>query len=113
MNDISIAIITKDEEHNITRLLASCEGFKDIVVIDSGSNDRTVEIVKAVGATCLEKQWMGFGLQKRSAVEACQHDWVLSLDADEALSSGLLTAISRLDLSDPSMVFEFRRQSHP
>ena len=112
MNNISISIITKDEERNIERLLASCEGFKDIVVIDSGSNDQTVEIANALGATCLEMQWMGFGLQKQLAVEACQYDWVLSLDADEELSSELLTAISRLELSDPSTAFEFKRKSY-
>lgn len=93
---ISVAIITRDEEANIRRCLESVTFADDIVVLDSESADRTVEIAKSLGARVFVEPFRGFGLQKRRAVELCRHDWVLSLDADEALSEPAKAALQTL-----------------
>ncbi len=84
---ISLAIIAFNEEKNIERCLRSVPFASDVVVVDSGSHDRTRELAAKAGARVFEVPWKGFRDQKRHAAELCQNDWVLSLDADEALSS--------------------------
>lgn len=83
MADLSVAIITKNEEKNLPDCLKSVSFADDIVVVDSGSTDRTVEIAKEFGCRVFVEGWKGYGLQKNSAVEKCRHTWVLLLDADE------------------------------
>lgn len=83
MADLSVAIITKNEEKNLPDCLKSVSFADDIVVVDSGSTDRTVEIAKEFGCRVFVEDWKGYGFQKNSAVEKCRHTWVLLLDADE------------------------------
>jgi len=83
---ISLVIVTLNEEKNIERCLRSVLWAQDIVVLDSGSQDRTCEIAKSLGARVFSEPWKGFGPQKRRAVELANQDWILSLDADEVLS---------------------------
>ncbi len=83
---LSLAIITLNEEANIERCIRSVPWAADIVVVDSGSVDRTVEIAERLGARVFREKWRGYRGQKIRATELCRHDWVLSLDADEALS---------------------------
>jgi glycosyltransferase involved in cell wall biosynthesis len=81
---LSVAIITFNEEENIGRTLASVKDIADeIIVVDSGSTDRTVEIAKQFGAKVFVEEWKGFAAQKNSALDKCTCDWILSLDADE------------------------------
>lgn len=68
----------------------------EVVVIDSGSTDRTPAIAKEAGARVIEQAWLGNGRQKRAAEEACRHDWLLDLDADEILTSALAAEIAAL-----------------
>lgn len=82
---LSVAIITKDEEDALPQCLRSVSFADDIVVVDSGSTDRTVEIAREHGCRVFEEQWKGFGLQKQSAIEKCANEWVLVLDADERI----------------------------
>ncbi|HEY2363014.1 MAG TPA: glycosyltransferase family 2 protein [Candidatus Angelobacter sp.] len=91
---ISVVIISYNEEANIERMLESVmplvrDGKGEIIVVDSGSTDRTVEIAESHGAKVLIEEWKGYAAQKNSAIEKALGDWILSLDADEALSSEL------------------------
>lgn len=83
---LSLVIITLDEEANIERCIRSVPWADDVVVLDSGSKDRTVEIARGLGARVFCEAWRGYRDQKARATELAAHDWVLSLDADEALS---------------------------
>lgn len=80
---LSVAIITKNEEANLRRTLESVKWADEIVVVDSGSTDRTCEIAREYGAKVFVEEWKGFAKQKNSAIEKCTGDWILSLDADE------------------------------
>lgn len=82
---ISAAIITKNEEEKLPDCLESLACIEDIVVVDSGSSDRTVEIAETFGARVFEKPWRGFSGQKQFAVDQAKYDWVLILDADERI----------------------------
>lgn len=109
---ISVATITKNEEINISRLITSCNNFHEIVIVDSGSEDSTVETAAALGAKCFFSQWRGFGLQKQSAIDSCSNDWILSLDADEEVSDALGQEITSLTLNDAAIAYEIRRVSY-
>jgi glycosyltransferase involved in cell wall biosynthesis len=91
---LSVVLITQNEERNLPRTLESVmplvrDGRGEIIVVDSGSTDRTVEIAKSYAAKVFVEKWKGFAAQKNSAIEKASMDWVLQLDADEALESGL------------------------
>jgi len=94
MNKLSVAIITKNEERNIGRCLDSVAGIADeIVVVDSGSDDRTMEICAAYDVVFKVHPFQGHIEQKNLALSLCSYQHVLSLDADEALSPQLFDAI--------------------
>lgn len=93
---ISVFIVTFNEERNIRRCLESVKFCDEIIVVDSGSGDQTVEIARSYGAKVIERAWPGFVEQKRFALEQCQHEWVLNLDADEELSPELSAEIKGL-----------------
>jgi|SRR5579872_1621593 glycosyltransferase involved in cell wall biosynthesis len=98
---LSVAVITFNEEANIGRTLASVQplvrdGRGEIIVIDCGSSDQTVEISKSHGAKIFVEPWKGYAAQKNSALEKARGDWILSLDADEELDSELQGALAEL-----------------
>jgi glycosyltransferase involved in cell wall biosynthesis len=99
MPTLSVILITRNEEANLEDCLASLEGIaQQIIVVDTNSTDRTLEIAQNYGATIIQPlDWPGFGPQKNRALDLACNDWVLSLDADErltpALRSEILTAI--------------------
>jgi glycosyltransferase involved in cell wall biosynthesis len=100
---ISAAIITLDEELNLGRCLASLRGVADeVVVLDSGSTDGTERIAREAGAVFGAQRWLGYGPQKNRAADRTAHEWVLSLDADEALSDELRESLLRLKAEQPS-----------
>lgn len=86
---VSVAVITKNEEKNIEKLLESVKDFQEIVVVDSFSNDSTVEICKRYTDRIYQKAWEGFALQKQFAIEKTTLDWVLLVDADEVVTEEL------------------------
>jgi glycosyltransferase involved in cell wall biosynthesis len=90
---LSVAIITLNEADNLARTLASVRFADEIVVVDSRSSDRTVEIARSFGAKVFSEDWKGFALQKNSAIDKCVGTWVLSLDADEELTDELQAEI--------------------
>ena len=98
---ISAAIITYNEERNISRALESLRCCDEVVVVDSGSTDRTVELATKLGARVIDSNWRGYAGQKNYASSQCEHDWVLSLDADEALSEALEGEIWQIKKNGP------------
>jgi glycosyltransferase involved in cell wall biosynthesis len=98
---ISATIITYNEERNLPRAIESLRCADEILVVDSGSTDRTVEIAEKLGARVMESPWPGYAQQKNLAAENAGHDWILSLDADESLSEALEGEIWRLKKNGP------------
>lgn len=90
---ISVCIITRNEEANLLRTLASVSWVDEVIIVDSGSTDRTCEIARGRGARVFVEEWKGFAAQKNSAIEKASSDWVLSLDADEEVSAELSESI--------------------
>src|SRR5581483_7497724 len=98
---ITATIITLNEERNVARAIESLRCCDEIVVADSGSVDRTVELAANLGARVLETPWRGYAGQKNWVSEQASHDWILSLDADEALSEELEGEIWNLKKNGP------------
>ena len=96
MEKISATIITFNEEKNIARCLKSLSFCDEIVVVDSLSTDKTVEIAKSFGAKVIDQKFLGHIAQKQLAVDNATHNWILSLDADEEISQELKENILKL-----------------
>ena len=99
--ELSVVIITKDEAHNIADALESVRWAEDLVVVDSGSTDQTVEIARRYTDRVSTHDWQGYGAQKNYATGLAAHDWVLSLDADERVTPELVSEIRALMVSAP------------
>lgn len=94
---LSVFIIAKNEADRLPYTLRSVIPWADeVIVIDSGSDDGTQDIARQMGATIVYHEWQGYGPQKVYGESLCRHDWVLNLDADEALSPPLREEISQL-----------------
>ncbi len=112
MQPVSVVIIAKNEAHILAHTLRSIRPLTDdIVVCDTGSNDATIPIAKKNGATIIEEPWQGFGATKNIANEHAVYDWILQLDADEAIDEELIQSINALDLEDEKQVFMIRRKN--
>lgn len=90
---LSVAIVCKDEEDRIRPCLESVRFADEIVVVDSGSIDRTVDIAREFTDKVMFREWTGWRDQKRWAADQCRNDWVLTLDADEVVSDELASEI--------------------
>lgn len=93
---LSVVIIAQDEEDHIVACLQSVVCVAELVVVDGGSTDRTVELARKMGAVVVERPFDGFIEQKNAAIDAARFDWVLSLDVDERLLSELIVAVTAL-----------------
>lgn len=113
MNRISACLITLNEEENLSRALASLSGIADeIVVVDSGSTDRTEEIARQHGAAFSFRMWTNYAEQKNFAAESATNDWIFSMDADEELSSALQTSLLAWKKHPPDLsVYEVARRT--
>ena len=98
---LSIAMIAMNEEANLPRTLESVKWADEIVVVDSGSRDRTIEIAKSFGAKTSYHAFGGHGEQKNVALDLCTSDWTLLLDADEVLTPELQQEIRNLLAGEP------------
>lgn len=87
---VTLLVMTCNEAHNIARCLDSVPFVDEKIVIDAGSSDATVAIAQAHGARVVHQDWLGFGAQRNFSSTLATHDWILFLDADEALSSELI-----------------------
>jgi glycosyltransferase involved in cell wall biosynthesis len=109
---LSVAIVTHNEEANLSRTLASVQWAHQIVVVDSHSTDRTAEIARSFGATVITRDWSGFADQKNFAIGQCTGEWILTLDADEELSPELQTQIREVLTSQPpATAFYLKRRN--
>lgn len=98
---ISVFIITKNEEDRIAQAINSVKDFADeVLVIDSGSDDKTIQIASELGAKVTFNQWKGYGPQKVFGESCCNNKWILNIDADETLSEELVQEIRELFEND-------------
>jgi glycosyltransferase involved in cell wall biosynthesis len=110
---ISAAIVTLNEERNIARALESLRSVDEILIVDSGSSDRTCEIARRRGARVVVEPWRGYAAQKNFAAEAAAYDWILSLDADEAVNDELEAEILELRQAGPKFqAYSMPRLAH-
>ncbi len=113
---ISAYIRTKNEERLIGEVIRAARQVADeIILVDSGSTDRTIEIAEAAGARILRCEWKGWGRQKRVAEDACKHDWLLDLDADEIVTPELAEEIHALfaNGAPPNPVYQMMMATAP
>ncbi len=97
---LSVIIIAKNEEPNIRRCLESVKFADEVIVLDSGSSDNTIAIAKEYTPHVFSTDWQGYGVQKQRALAKATSDWVLNLDADEAVSPELQHEILKAIASD-------------
>lgn len=111
--DLCVSIIVCDAERTISQTIDSVSGLaRRVVVVDSGSTDRTVSICAELGAEVVHHEWEGYGRQKQFAVELCDSEWVLCLDADESLDDELVESVRcAVEADDRSIdAFAFNRR---
>jgi glycosyltransferase involved in cell wall biosynthesis len=108
---LTAIIITRNEAANIGACLDSLAFCDERIVVDSGSDDATVELARAKGAIVAEHPWQGFGPQKNFALSQATGEWVLSIDADERVSDALGHAIIKAISTDAADGYELRRHS--
>ena len=110
---LSVAIITLNEEKNLERTLKSVQDFVDeIVIVDSGSTDRTEEIAKKFGAKFVYQKWLGYGPQRNMAIDLSSSDWVLNIDADEEISEELAKKIKAIKENSRAKVYKINFMLH-
>lgn len=113
MLPVSVVIIAKNEEHVIGNTLKSLTGLTDdTVVCDTGSTDNTIREVESAGARVVSLPWNGFGKTKNHALEYAKYDWVLFLDADEAIDEQLKNSLLSLQLNDTSIVYKIKFRNY-
>jgi glycosyltransferase involved in cell wall biosynthesis len=108
---LSAVLITRNAAAVLEPCLDSLAFADEIVVVDSASNDGTVELATRKGARVVQKEWLGFGRQKQFAVERASHDWVLCLDADERVSPQLAQSIQEALAAPASPVYRMARRN--
>lgn len=111
MPTLSVIIITKNEAINILDCISSASFADEILVIDSGSTDGTIEMAKDAGALVIQTDWPGYGQQKNRAIEAARCDWIFSLDADERITPKLQAEILEAIKLETFKVFNVPRKS--
>src|SRR5262245_51919545 len=109
--NLSAVVIARNEEGAIGACLDALAWCGEIVVVDSGSIDRTREVARARGARVMDHEWNGYGRQKNFAVSQATNDWVLCIDADEIVSPELRVAIERTLASVQFQAYEITRRN--
>jgi len=89
LHPLSVVIITKNEEKNIANAIKSAKFASEVLILDSGSEDKTCEISRKLGARVEYQSWLGFGRQKNQAISLAKNNWVMVLDADEVITPKL------------------------
>jgi glycosyltransferase involved in cell wall biosynthesis len=111
VNPLSAVLITRNAASILESCLDSLAFADEIVVVDSASTDGTPDIAARKGARVVQKEWLGFGLQKQFAVDQAKHDWVLCVDADERVSSELAASIRAALAAPASPVYQMPRRN--
>jgi glycosyltransferase involved in cell wall biosynthesis len=109
MVPVSIVIITKNEADIIARCIDMARQITDdIVIIDNGSTDETVELAFTYGCRVYKKNWDGYGANKNKGIDAAKYNWILSIDADEIPDDDLIKAIHQLNFADNDVVYDIK-----
>lgn len=109
---LSVAIITFNEEKKIEKTLKAVSDMtNDIVIVDSFSQDKTIDIAEKYGARVFSEKWKGYGAQKNSAIEKCKNKWILLIDADEVVSEDLKQELYKIVNENNDIVYEINRCS--
>ncbi len=109
---LSAILITRNVASRLEACLRSCAFADEIVIVDSGSTDATLDIARRFNAKVVQQDWLGFGRQKQFAVSQASHNWVLCIDADERVSDTLRASILK-ELEAPRFqAYEFPRRNH-
>lgn len=104
---LSVGIITYNEELRLGRTLESIKEIADeIVIVDSFSNDKTLDIAKEYGAIIIQRNWTGYGEQKNHVINNCKEDWILLIDADEVILPELALEIKTIISNNENSVYE-------
>ncbi len=106
---LSVTLITLNAAAQLEDCLKSVAFADEIVVVDSGSTDGTVELARCHGARVVHQDWLGFGAQKQFAVMQAAHDWVLCLDADERVTPALQASIREALAAPACRAYRFPR----
>jgi glycosyltransferase involved in cell wall biosynthesis len=109
---LSAAVITKNEEERLPDCLKSLSFADEIVVVDSGSTDRTADIARESGCRVFIEDWKGYGPQKNSALDKCRNDWVLLLDADERLTPAAAELTPDILKAPLAAAYTFKRKNY-
>jgi len=113
LNNISVTILTKNSEQYIFDCLNALSSFDEIIILDNGSQDNTLEIATSFpNVSIYETRFIGFGPLKNKAASLAHNDWILSVDSDEVLSGELVASLAAADLSKPETVYLFERLNH-
>ncbi len=110
-NLLSVTIITLNEEKNIERCLKSVLWADEILIVDSGSTDKTLEICKKYNCKIIQTEWLGFGPTKKLAVKFAAHDWILCIDADEQVTEELKQRIGQILANPQAVGYRIKRKS--
>ncbi|MBN2654250.1 MAG: glycosyltransferase family 2 protein [Nitrospirae bacterium] len=109
---VSAAIITKNEEARLGRCLDSLDFVDEVVVLDSGSKDGTVELARKKGCIVYQEDWKGYGPQKNSAIQKCRNKWVLIVDADEVIPENTKSIIANAIKSEGIQAYSVSRKNY-
>lgn len=111
--NLSVVIITLNEESNIVDCIRSAKTMSDdIIVVDAGSDDRTAELAKNNGASVFSVDWQGYGASRNFGAKQARHNWIFALDADERITPKLAAAVKLLHFANANTVYKFRRQNY-
>ncbi len=111
---LSVAIITRNEEENLREFLQSTAFASQIVLVDSGSTDATLQIASEFGCEIYHEEWIGFGAMKQKAIDKCREPWILVLDADERIPLETAAVLKKI-VTDPTVGetgFSFPRKNY-
>lgn len=110
VSSLSVVIICRNAVSTIEKVIAGALAVSDdVLVIDSGSTDGTLEKVKGTAARLVTTKWLGYGATKNYGNSLARHDWIMSLDADEYIDGELADSIRKADLSDGTVSYKMKR----
>jgi len=99
---VSVFIVTQDEEAHIAKTLSSVQSLDQVILVDSGSTDKTLDIARQWGAMVVQHSLRSYAKQKQLALSLCKHKWILDLDGDEAITPEIVSEFKTIMRSDTS-----------